>query len=158
MTGGSASALELSRPARASLCYGPSDRSAARGRLRRRAPAQPVTRPCRLPAARIVGQREQPAAELGADVHAGLDTPEAQAIPVSAATIMGVSPEAPSPEVAARIASNSAPPDCRNIDQYQARFFFVGLLFRAFSPTPKLDMTPYVAALSDHASIGRVIS
>ena len=29
MTGGSASALELSRPARASLCYGPSDRSAA---------------------------------------------------------------------------------------------------------------------------------
>ncbi len=50
MTGGSASALELSRPARASLCYGPSDRSAAQGRLRRRAPTQPVTRPCRLPA------------------------------------------------------------------------------------------------------------
>ena len=41
MTGGSASALELSRPARASLCYGPSDRSAAQGRLRRRAPTQP---------------------------------------------------------------------------------------------------------------------
>src|SRR5713226_2553685 len=35
-TGGSASAFELSRPARASLCYGPSDRSAAQGRLRRR--------------------------------------------------------------------------------------------------------------------------
>src|ERR1035437_6521822 len=50
MTGGSASALELSRPARASLCYGPSDRSAAQGRLFRRAPTQPVTRPCRLPA------------------------------------------------------------------------------------------------------------
>jgi len=50
MTGGSASALELSRPARASLCYGPSDRSAAQGRLCRRAPTQPVTRPCRLPA------------------------------------------------------------------------------------------------------------
>ena len=50
MTGGSASALELSRPAQASLCYGPSDRSAAQGRLRRRAPPQPVTRPGRLPA------------------------------------------------------------------------------------------------------------
>ena len=50
MTGGSASALELSRPARASLCYGPSDRSAAQGRLRRRAPTQPVIRPSRLPA------------------------------------------------------------------------------------------------------------
>jgi hypothetical protein len=37
-------------PARASLCYGPSDRSAAQGCLRRRAPTQPVTRPCRLPA------------------------------------------------------------------------------------------------------------
>ena len=31
-------------------CYGPSDRSAAQGRLRRRAPTQPVTRPSRLPA------------------------------------------------------------------------------------------------------------
>jgi hypothetical protein len=50
MTGGSASALELSRPARASFYYGPSDRSAAQGRLRRRAPTQSVTRPCRLPA------------------------------------------------------------------------------------------------------------
>src|ERR1700730_2400351 len=50
MTGGSASALELSRPAQASLCYGPSDRSAAQGRFRRRAPTQPVTRPGRLPA------------------------------------------------------------------------------------------------------------
>src|ERR1019366_5413452 len=51
MTGGSASALELSRPARASLCYGPSDRSAAQGRLCRRAPTQPVPRPaaCQLP-------------------------------------------------------------------------------------------------------------
>src|SRR5437868_3265527 len=47
MTGGSASALELSRPARASLCYGPSVRSAAQGRLCRRAPTQPVTRRCR---------------------------------------------------------------------------------------------------------------
>jgi hypothetical protein len=50
MTGGSASAFELSRPARASFCYGPSDRSPAQGRLRRRAPTQPVTRPSRLPA------------------------------------------------------------------------------------------------------------
>src|ERR1019366_8397395 len=50
MTGGSASALELSRPARASLCYGPPDCSTAQGRLGRRAPTQPVTRPCRLPA------------------------------------------------------------------------------------------------------------
>jgi hypothetical protein len=50
MTGGSASALELSRPARASLRHGPSDRSAAQGRLCRRAPTQPITRPCRLPA------------------------------------------------------------------------------------------------------------
>src|SRR6202140_2980028 len=54
MTGGSASALELSRPARASLCYGPSDRSAAQGHLCRRAPTQPVTRPCRLPASRLI--------------------------------------------------------------------------------------------------------
>jgi hypothetical protein len=30
--------------------YGPSDRSAAQGRLRRRALTEPVTRPCRLPA------------------------------------------------------------------------------------------------------------
>src|ERR1700752_605312 len=50
MTGGSASALELSRPARASLCYGPSDRSACQSPLRRGAPTQPVTRPSRLPA------------------------------------------------------------------------------------------------------------
>ncbi len=50
MTGRSASAFELSRPARASLCYGPSDRSPAQGRLRRSAPTQPVTRPSRLPA------------------------------------------------------------------------------------------------------------
>src|SRR3984885_11498787 len=34
----------------ASLCYGPSDRSAAQGRLCRRAPTQPVTQPSRLPA------------------------------------------------------------------------------------------------------------
>ena len=50
MTGESASALELSRPARASLCYGPSDRSAARAAFVAGAPTQPVTQPCRLPA------------------------------------------------------------------------------------------------------------
>ena len=51
MTGRSASAFELSRPARASLCYGPSDRSPAQGRLRRRAPTQPVPgrAACQLP-------------------------------------------------------------------------------------------------------------
>jgi hypothetical protein len=54
MTGVSASALELSRPAWASLCCGPSDRSAAQGRLRRKAPTQPVTQPCRLPASRPI--------------------------------------------------------------------------------------------------------
>jgi hypothetical protein len=36
--------VRISRPARASLCYGPSDRTAAQGRLCRRAPTQPVIR------------------------------------------------------------------------------------------------------------------
>ena len=45
--GGSASALKLSRPARASPYYGPSDRSAAQGDPYHEAPIQPVTRPNR---------------------------------------------------------------------------------------------------------------
>ena len=47
MAGGSASALSLSRPAQASLCYGPPDRSATQGDLCHEAPAQPVTQPNR---------------------------------------------------------------------------------------------------------------
>ena len=47
MAGGSASALSLSRPALASLCYGPTDRSAAQGDLCHEAPALPVTQPSR---------------------------------------------------------------------------------------------------------------
>jgi hypothetical protein len=54
MAGGSASALSLSRPARASLTYGPSDRSAAQGDLCHEAPALPVTRPSRSSASRSI--------------------------------------------------------------------------------------------------------
>jgi hypothetical protein len=50
MTGGSASALELSRPARASLCYGPSDRSAAQGPPLSQDCDPASYPPCRLPA------------------------------------------------------------------------------------------------------------
>jgi hypothetical protein len=47
LTGGSASALALSRPSQLHSRYGPSDRSIAQGDLCHEAPALPVTRPSR---------------------------------------------------------------------------------------------------------------
>jgi hypothetical protein len=61
-------------------------------------------------------------------------------------------------EVAARIASNSAPRAVGTLINIKLAFSSWVYSFVLFSPTPRLDMAQYVVALSHHASIGRVIS